>query len=336
MLCLCGVAAGLYNHHQTGNLDLVAPYVALIFLDYFLRAVRLFVRAAGFGAGDATVARAVTIDAGAGGTEGGGAISIELLMKRRTEIEAGQYFFLCVPSVSVCQWHPFSVVGSHDSNDGAGTVVEIAVKGLGGWSNALVGAGAAGLTGRRVLMDGPFGELAVRPEVTSQAISALLVVSGSFSDRVVITLNYSGTRTQQYSAPALDARHFLACSMSCSTRMTRGGLSARAFTSSGRCARSLCSCTTYPCYSGQQTKAHTSRCTLREGRRWTTAKTRPALTVGRTSVRSESTQGALTSQHTSKRWLMTTRPPLGLEAAREAPMLAALSSHVAQLGLCSQ
>ena len=164
MLCLCGVVGGLYNHHQTGNLDLVAPYVALIFLDYFLRAVRLFVRAAGFGAGDATVSAAVTIDAGAGGTEGGGAISIELLMKRRTDIEAGQYFFLCVPSVSVCQWHPFSVVGSRDLDDGAGTVVEIAVKGLGGWSNALVDAGVAGLIDRRVLMDGPYGELAVRPE----------------------------------------------------------------------------------------------------------------------------------------------------------------------------
>lgn len=100
----------------------------------------------------------------------GGAVVLELLMPRRVSVEAGQYFFLCVPSVSCCQWHPFSVVGARpfeeDTDNGSGgTLVEIAIKGLGAWSNKLVVASEEQLlTGKRVLMDGPFGELAVRPE----------------------------------------------------------------------------------------------------------------------------------------------------------------------------
>lgn len=164
IICMLVAIYGLYYHHFTGNLDVVAPYALLILLDYSLRGLRLFLRACGLGAGNATIRSTTTIGEGQDGA--GGAVVLDLLMPRRVPIEAGQYFFLCIPSVSCCQWHPFSVVGSRPcEDDSAGTRVEIAIKGLGSWSNKLVAASTDQLlTGKRVLMDGPYGELAVRPE----------------------------------------------------------------------------------------------------------------------------------------------------------------------------
>lgn len=168
IICMLVAIYCLYSHHFTGNLDVVAPYALLILLDYSLRCLRLSLRACGLGAGNATIRSATTVGAGQDG--GGGAVVLDLLMPCRVPIEAGQYFFLCIPSVSCCQWHPFSVVGSRpceeDTDDGSvGTLVEIAIKGLGSWSNKLVAASEEQLlTGKRVLMDGPYGELAVRPE----------------------------------------------------------------------------------------------------------------------------------------------------------------------------
>lgn len=165
IICMLIAIYGLYLHHFTGNLDVVAPYALLILLDYCLRGLRLALRACGLGAGYATIRSTTTLGAGQDGA--GGAVVLDLLMPRRVPIEAGQYFFLCVPSVSFCQWHPFSVVGSRPcEEDGSkGTVVEIAVKGLGTWSNNMVSASAQQLlTGKPILMDGPYGELAVRPE----------------------------------------------------------------------------------------------------------------------------------------------------------------------------
>jgi hypothetical protein len=70
IICMLVAMYGLCNHHFTGNLDVVAPYALLILLDYCLRCLRLFLRACGLGAGNATIRSTTAIGAG---QDGGGA-----------------------------------------------------------------------------------------------------------------------------------------------------------------------------------------------------------------------------------------------------------------------
>ncbi|KAL4092644.1 hypothetical protein PRIC1_011636 [Phytophthora ramorum] len=74
--------------------------------------------------------------------------------------EAGQYAFLCVPSISKLQWHPFSISSSPHED-----IVTFHVKAAGEWTSRLFGEasksdGAAGAP-FDVLLDGPYGKTSV-------------------------------------------------------------------------------------------------------------------------------------------------------------------------------
>ncbi|KAG7386904.1 hypothetical protein PHYPSEUDO_015109 [Phytophthora pseudosyringae] len=79
--------------------------------------------------------------------------------------EAGQYAFLCVPSISHFQWHPFTIASSpHEA------MVTFYIKALGGWTTKLLTAAlkreasAMRLDGPStfdLLVDGPYGKLSL-------------------------------------------------------------------------------------------------------------------------------------------------------------------------------
>ncbi|KAG3093000.1 hypothetical protein PI125_g16969 [Phytophthora idaei] len=74
--------------------------------------------------------------------------------------EAGQYVFLCVPTISNLQWHPLTISSSrHES------MVTLHIKALGDWMNklqSLVGASAGEVASPfDVLVDGPYGSVSI-------------------------------------------------------------------------------------------------------------------------------------------------------------------------------
>ncbi|KAE8980286.1 hypothetical protein PR001_g23838 [Phytophthora rubi] len=81
------------------------------------------------------------------------------------EYEAGQYAFLCIPSISYFQWHPFTIASSpHEA------MVTFYIKALGDWTTKLLTAAlkreasAMRLDGPStfdLLVDGPYGKLSL-------------------------------------------------------------------------------------------------------------------------------------------------------------------------------
>ncbi|KAG2783005.1 hypothetical protein PC129_g14141 [Phytophthora cactorum] len=74
--------------------------------------------------------------------------------------EAGQYVFLCVPTISNLQWHPFTISSSpHES------MATLHIKALGDWTNklqSLVGASAGEVASPfDILVDGPYGSVSI-------------------------------------------------------------------------------------------------------------------------------------------------------------------------------
>ncbi|KAG6957728.1 hypothetical protein JG688_00010844 [Phytophthora aleatoria] len=90
--------------------------------------------------------------------------------------EAGQYVFLCVPTISNLQWHPFTISSSpHES------MVTLHIKALGDWTNklqSLVGASAGEVASPfDVLVDGPYGSVSIDIQ-TSSTYSHFALFSG--------------------------------------------------------------------------------------------------------------------------------------------------------------
>ncbi|GMF33431.1 unnamed protein product [Phytophthora fragariaefolia] len=97
------------------------------------------------------------------------------------DYEAGQYAFLCIPSISHFQWHPFTIASSpHEA------MVTFYIKALGDWTTKLLTvalkreASAMRLDGPStfdVLIDGPYGKLSI--DITTPTIySHFIFLSG--------------------------------------------------------------------------------------------------------------------------------------------------------------
>ncbi|GMG14837.1 unnamed protein product [Phytophthora fragariaefolia] len=75
------------------------------------------------------------------------------------EYEAGQYAFLCIPKLSLLQWHPFSISSApHEAK------VTFHVKVLGNWTrklHQLASSSDPDITPIDVLVDGPYGSVAI-------------------------------------------------------------------------------------------------------------------------------------------------------------------------------
>ncbi|KAG6623848.1 Ferric reductase [Phytophthora cinnamomi] len=88
--------------------------------------------------------------------------------------EAGQYVFICVPKLSLLEWHPFTISSSpHEA------LVTIHIKGLGDWTKKLLAAIPLTSNGNHqavpapfpILVDGPYGSVSVdieNPKTYSQ------------------------------------------------------------------------------------------------------------------------------------------------------------------------
>ncbi|KAJ3021200.1 hypothetical protein HKX48_009035 [Thoreauomyces humboldtii] len=93
----------------------------------------------------------------------GGVVRIEFDRTPKFRYDAGQYVFICLPTLSAFEWHPFSISTCPDDVD----TVSIHVRVLGNWtaqvakladSIALRAGGAEGGPLPKLLVDGPYGE----------------------------------------------------------------------------------------------------------------------------------------------------------------------------------
>ncbi|KAI9985118.1 hypothetical protein PInf_004427 [Phytophthora infestans] len=72
--------------------------------------------------------------------------------------QAGQYVFLCVPTISSLEWHPFTIASSpHEA------MVTLYIKALGDWTNKLQALVAASQVTSPfdILVDGPYGSVSI-------------------------------------------------------------------------------------------------------------------------------------------------------------------------------
>lgn len=104
---------------------------------------------------------------------------IRLRIPRKTQInpsgvafdyKGGQYIFLCVPELSVFEWHPFSISSSPASPD-----ITVHIRVLGNWTQKLYSL-AERNQHPRILFEGPVGAPAV--DLDSDRYKFILCVSG--------------------------------------------------------------------------------------------------------------------------------------------------------------
>lgn len=86
--------------------------------------------------------------------------------------EAGQYAFLCVPSLSQLQWHPFTISSApHEP------FVTFHIKVLGDWTNVLFKQTCEEASPFEMLVDGPYGAVSIDIE-SFNTYSHVLLISG--------------------------------------------------------------------------------------------------------------------------------------------------------------
>ena len=174
VLCTVAAVAALIVHHGCAYVDVAAPYLALILLDYVARFVRVYQRQ--------PIVTEATVARDADGRAVLCSLRVQLKAGTRLPLEAGQYFFLCCPAVSHTAWHPYTTVNSEikaelsDANatdmapgDGGTVHVEFLIGADGPWSRKLINR-AENLVGQRVWCDGPFGRLSISPRRYSHVV----------------------------------------------------------------------------------------------------------------------------------------------------------------------
>ena len=84
---------------------------------------------------------------------------------------SGQYLFICVPSLSAFEWHPFSI-----SSSPTDTTVAVHIRALGDWTTELLERSSESNLHLQVLLEGPYGEPAV--DLESEKYTHFFMVSG--------------------------------------------------------------------------------------------------------------------------------------------------------------
>eukprot|EP01051_Picozoa_sp_SAG22_P000722 SAG22_NODE_22_length_31438_cov_47.016529_6_plen_1909_part_00 len=143
-------------HFDYGKLDVMAPFLLALPVDYAIRGW-LLLRSGG-GRGGAAVASRVQL--------GDSLVVLEVEASfelRQRHTEPGQYFFLRLPQLAALQWHPITIA----SPPGAEKFVFV-IKALGDWSGGLLDDGEAAAAARSAVqagspieLDGPYGRLSV-------------------------------------------------------------------------------------------------------------------------------------------------------------------------------
>ena len=85
--------------------------------------------------------------------------------------KAGQYVFLCVPSLSKWEWHPFSLSSSPNEKN-----VSLHVRVLGDWTKRLYDLSADPLANTKIWIDGPYGNCALN--IDNDQYKIFILISG--------------------------------------------------------------------------------------------------------------------------------------------------------------
>ncbi|KAI9985159.1 hypothetical protein PInf_004484 [Phytophthora infestans] len=90
------------------------------------------------------------------------------------EYEAGQYAFLCIPSISSLEWHPFTISSSPNE-----AMVTFHIKTLGDWTQKMRTAAISASEDSPfdILLDGPYGNVSI-DVATSGVYSNYVLFSG--------------------------------------------------------------------------------------------------------------------------------------------------------------
>ena len=150
--------AGLAYHYDLGKLDVAAPFLFLMLVDYIVRAWLAL------SSGGSVVSVAAV------GTD---CVALEVSAPKfsRRHTEAGQYMFIRLPQISQLQWHPMTIASSPGDKN-----LVFLIKTAGDWAEKLlVNSEPALRVGDRLSLDGPYGRLSVR---LSQQRELLLVAGG--------------------------------------------------------------------------------------------------------------------------------------------------------------
>jgi ferredoxin-NADP reductase len=149
---------GLAYHYDVGKLDVAAPFLFLMLVDYIIRAW-LAVASGG------SVVSATAVGSDCVAVE----VSAPSFSQRHTE--AGQYLFIRLPQISQLQWHPMTITSSPGDKN-----LVFLIKAAGDWSGKLLKDGTPTLrVGDKLSLDGPYGRLSVR---LSQQRELVMVAGG--------------------------------------------------------------------------------------------------------------------------------------------------------------
>ena len=85
--------------------------------------------------------------------------------------KAGQYAFVCVPSLSMWEWHPFSFSSSPNEKN-----VSLHVRVLGDWTKRLYDLSADPLATTKIWIDGPYGNCALN--IDNDQYKIFMLISG--------------------------------------------------------------------------------------------------------------------------------------------------------------
>jgi len=93
--------------------------------------------------------------------------------KRNFSYSSGQYVFICIPALSLFEWHPFSISSSPHQDE-----VTIHIRALGGWTRHLqnLSLSEAGTQHLKMYWEGPFGNPKV--EIWGARYKSFLLISG--------------------------------------------------------------------------------------------------------------------------------------------------------------
>ena len=149
---------GLIFHYDVGKLDVAAPWLFLMLVDYIIRAWLAVCSNGSIVAVTAVGSDCIALE-----------VSAPSFSRRHTV--AGQYCFIRLPQVSQLQWHPMTITSSPADKN-----LMFLIKVVGDWSGKLIANGTPTLkVGDRVSLDGPYGRLSVRLE---QQREVFLVAGG--------------------------------------------------------------------------------------------------------------------------------------------------------------
>ncbi|KAG7395464.1 hypothetical protein PHYBOEH_003727 [Phytophthora boehmeriae] len=122
------------------------------------------------------------------------------------KFKAGQYVFLCVPSISSLQWHPFTIASSPSE-----PMVTFHIKALGDWTRKLLAAALGHDTASPfdVLVDGPYGSVSIDMENPSTYSHFVLFSGGIGITPMRSIVNWLHHEVHQEDRPSVERVHFV-------------------------------------------------------------------------------------------------------------------------------